>query len=263
MVKRHDKFNHIHKGLLTLVQIQKVMGLTQKHRGISNAVLQGNSVLKQPLLTVQRQIDILIDKVQPLDLMQFSQWQSYCEHWQRLRVHAIERNLPSQNLLRQHKIMIEGLLSLVDEVIIYYNLNILMLDETTRVSAMCQDTLRVSELVAQARGIGSGVCARGVCSGIEKISLNFIRISLKMDTKQLLNDLNRINNPDISQELKEASLAIEQSIDTLITVLDDAVLIDENIEMEADDYFKIATQPIDELLSIFDVIVSYAQAKHH
>ncbi len=262
MVKRQNSRTHTHMGILNLIHVQKIMELTQKHRGISNAVLNGNAVLKQPLLTVQRQIDVSIDKSQSLQLSQFSQWQSYNEHWQRLRVHAVERNLPSQNLLRQHKIMIEGLLSLVDEVIIYFNLNTIMLDETTSASAICQDTLRLSELVAQARGVGTGICARGECNGSEKISLNFIRMSLKPDAKKVLRGLNRINNSELSEQTKAASLAIEKHIDVLIQVLDKSILIDNKIDMEADDYFRVATQPIDELLNIFGVIVNYAQSKH-
>lgn len=256
--KKHDS-DELKVGLAFLGQIQKLVLSCQQHRGLSNAVLQGNSDLKQQLINVQRTIDLLITEGNQLGFQKFAQWNSFADHWPRLKTHALNRDLQSQNLVRQHNVMIEGHLSLMDEIVRYYSLHKIMLDPVTRMAGLCLDTLRVAETVGQTRAIGSGVCARGECSGVDKISLNFLRISLMTTTEHLFKELSGIENKELHVQFNTASYTVKRSIEHLLRALDDFVLVEGNTKIDSNDYFKIATKPIDELFSVYSMLLNYGQ----
>lgn len=257
--KKREKID-AKQGLVLLEHIQKLVLSCQKHRGLSNAVLQGNVELRQALLAEQTKIELLIRQGNnDLSCDVFAQWNSFADHWPRLKNHALKRDLPSQNLIRQHNVMIEGHLSLMDEIIRYYSLHNIMLDSVTRLAGLCLDTLRVAETVGQTRAIGSGVCARGVCKGVDKISLNFLRISLKASTDHLFSELNNINNEDLHNPVTSASINVKTSIERLIKTLDEAVLVDGNTTIDSKEYFNLATTPIEQLFSVNSLLLSYGQ----
>jgi len=258
----YDTNNHkkeLKIGLVHLGHIQKLVLACQKHRGLSNAVLQGNVNLKQQLIGVQRNIDQLIAEGNQIGFKTFAQWSSFADHWPRLKTHALNRDLPSQNLVRQHNVMIEGHLSLMDEIVRYYELHTIMLDRVTRMSGLCLDTLRVAETVGQTRAIGSGVCARGECLGVDKISLNFLRISLMTTTEHLFEELSSVENKELHAQFNTASQTVKKSVEELLRVLDDAVLIDGHTKVDSNEYFNIATKPIEELFSVYSMLLSYGQ----
>lgn len=256
--KKHQS-NELKLGLNLLDQIQKLVLSCQQHRGLSNAVLQGDSNLKQQLLNVQQKIDVLIHEGNKMGFKKFAQWMSFADHWPRLKTHALNRDLPSQNLVRQHNVMIEGHLSLMDEIVRYYNLHTIMLDRVTRMSGLCLDTLRVAETVGQTRAIGSGVCARGTCSGVDKIALNFLRISLMATTEHLFEELSSVENKELHTQFNSASQSVKRSVERLLRALDEFVLIEGNTKIDSNEYFKIATKPIEELFSVYSMLLTYGQ----
>ncbi|MDF1589469.1 MAG: nitrate- and nitrite sensing domain-containing protein [Gammaproteobacteria bacterium] len=256
--KKHQS-DGLKAGLALLDQIQKLVLSCQQHRGLSNAVLQGDSNLKQQLLSVQQTIDALIYDGNKMGLKQFAQWLSFADHWPRLKMHTLSRDLPSQNLVRQHNVMIEGHLSLMDEIVRFYSLHTIMLDQVTRMSGLCLDTLRVAETVGQTRAIGSGVCARGECSGVDKISLNFLRISLMTTTESLFKELSSVENKELHVQFNTASHTVKRSVEHLLRALDDFVLVEGNTKIDSNEYFKIATKPIEELFSVYTMLLNYGQ----
>jgi hypothetical protein len=256
--KKHYS-NEIKLGLNLLEHIQKLVLSCQQHRGLSNAVLQGDSSSKQQLLIVQQKIDGLIHDGNKIGFKNFAQWMSFADHWPRLKNHALNRDLASQNLVRQHNVMIEGHLSLMDEIVRYYNLHTIMLDRVTRMSGLCLDTLRVAETVGQTRALGAGVCARGTCSGVDKIALNFLRISLAATTEHLFEELGSVENKALHEQFKASSQSVKRSIDKLLSALDQYVLIEGNTQIESSEYFKIATKPIEELFSVYNMLLTYGQ----
>ena len=250
--------NQLKKGIALIKHLQRVIGLTQKHRGISNAIQQGNASLKPQLVSIQGELEHLITEGSRLDLSLHPQWESFIEHWPRLKKHSLTYDLKPLNLIRQHNMMIESQLSLFDDLTRYYKLYTMMLDSFSHASELCLDMLRAAEIVAQTRGIGAGVCAKGICDGVDKITLNFLRLSVANSTNDLIHELNTINNPVLTKQLKHSLTIIEQSLDRLVYVIDHQVSVDGNTKITAKDYFAIASTPIDELLNVFNKILSFA-----
>jgi hypothetical protein len=246
-------------GLILLGHIQKLVLACQKHRGLSNAVLQGNQELRQQLVAEQRTIETLITQGDQIGFDNFAQWLSFKDHWPRLKNHALSRDIPSQNLVRQHNVMIEGHLSLMDEIIRYHSLHTIMLDPVTRLAGICLDTLRVAETVGQTRAVGVGACAVGECIGVDRISLNFLRISLMTSTRTLFEELNAIQNVELHNEFQSATTTVQQSVKQLLDAIDHAVLIEGKTQMDSNEYFKIASKPIEDLFSVFNILLNYGQ----
>jgi hypothetical protein len=259
---RRQAQSRIEQGILLTVHLKRIIDSCQKHRGTSNAVNQGNDKLKSQLMSLQGDIDQLISSRDSLQLKRFPQWESFTEHWPRLKKHALAGDLKSDNLVRQHSLMIDGQLSLLDDVMRDHDLHRMMLDRCTRVSEVCLDTLRVAETVGQTRAVGAGICARGVCEGADRIILDFLRISVQSNTNELVKQINGIKNEDLQQALQNASTTISDSIGKLMEMVEHNVLKDGRLQVDSNDYFNVSTRAIDEVLKVFGIIIHYASQQH-
>lgn len=261
-VLRRQEQTRIEQGIILTVHLKRIIDSCQKHRGTSNAVSQGNVKLKSQLANLQGDIDRLISSSDSRNLQRFPQWESFAEHWPRLKKHALAGDLKSHNLVRQHSLMIDGQLSLLDDVMRDHDLHRMMLDRCTRVSEICLDTLRVAETVGQTRAVGSGICARGVCEGADRIILDFLRISVQSTTNELVKEINTIKNVDLYQPLQNASKSISDSVGKLIEMVEQQVLREGRLQVDSNDYFNLSTRAIDEVLKVFGIIIHYASQQH-
>jgi hypothetical protein len=81
--RRED--TRIKDGLALTVHMKRIIDTCQKHRGTSNALLQGNEKVRAQLVSLQADIDALIASEESNNLKQFDQWSSFIEHWPRLK----------------------------------------------------------------------------------------------------------------------------------------------------------------------------------
>lgn len=251
-----------YQGLVLLKNIHKLVELIQQHRGVSNAIVRGNDRLRSKHVSIQNNIDALLASHDTSGLKHFSQWESFTEHWSRLKVNTINTLLDTQTLMRQHGAMIDGQFSLFDDVANHYDLHMLMLDSSIRMKDICIDTLHTAETIAQARGVGAGMCALGKSINSDKINLNFLTVLIASSTTNLFDELSTIKNPDIDTHLGSASVDIKNSADKLVGVIENKIIKQENIHINSQDYFDIATLPIDELSTLFKQIINYTTEKY-
>lgn len=259
LLSRHlQQKQKIKQGILLTSHLKLIIDRCQKHRGTTNAYVQGNAKLLPQLTDLQADIDSLINSEVSSSLAEFPQWTSFAEHWPRLKEHALENDLPPQNIVRQHSLMIDGQLMLLDDVMRAYDIHRLMLDSYTRVSEICIDTLRVAETIGYTRAIGSGVCAKGVCLAADRILLEFLRILVKTTSERLLSEINRIKNKDLTSLLATSSVETRQHVDALLNMVDKRVLQHGQLELDSHEYFTLSTRAIDEVLKIFSIVIQYA-----
>ena len=190
------------------------------------------------------------------------QWQSFVDHWPRLKKQILDRKLTPHQVIRQHNAMIEGQLSLFDDLSRLYNLHHFMLDNITRLSEICLDTLRAAEILGQMRAVGSTLCARGQAGGTETMMLSFQRLTANSRIGELLREIAGIRNKDLVGILAGQNGKIERDTDLLLQTIDQQVLIEGSITLSADDYFKTASRAIDTVLNVFSLIINYAADNH-
>lgn len=258
---RHQQRSQHHQvkcGLSHLSRLQQLLMLCQQHRGTSNAVVNGDQSLQPQLSDLQQQIDSFIHAPQSRQLDQFPQWQSFVDHWPRLRQNVLDSKQKAFLLVRQHNVMIEGQLSLIDDVCRHYRLHHLMLDNMTRVSEVCMDTLRVAETIGQMRSIGSGICSRGKVDGADAIALEFLHRSVRGRTEELLRELQAIKNPQLRAVLNQHLPLISSHTGQLLQLLEQEVLGKKITQLTPAKYFHTATRPISAVLDSFNIITQYA-----
>ena len=249
--------NRSRQGFALVVLIQKIISHCQHHRGISNAILNGDNNLKSQLLLIQSQLDKLIKQGVEIGLDKFPQWDTFVEHWPRLKQHSLQADLPPRNLLRQHNVMVDGHMSLLDEVMSHHDFDWIMVGKSLHLSQLCIDTLKVIETIGQSRGVGAGVCSRGQCVGIDRLSLDFLRISIISPTNELLSKLSQVADSELLSQLTSSSTLIKKDVDSLLLTIENRLMIDEQISLDAAEFFKLATKPMQELASVYDNLVTY------
>ncbi len=258
--RRQQRLQHrqLRLGLIHLSRLQQLIMLCQQHRGTSNAVVNGDQSLRPQLMNLQQQIDSFINDRQNQVLERFPQWQSFIDHWPRLKQSVLDSNQKAFLLVRQHNVMIDVQLSLIDDVSRYYRLHLLMLDNMTRVSEVCLDTLRVAETIGQMRAIGSGICSRGRVDGADAIALEFLHRSVQGRTEELLRELQSIKNPQLREVLNNQLPLIRDHISHLLQLVEQEVLSKKITQLDATKYFSVATRPIGAVLDSFNIITQYA-----
>lgn len=256
--QQRSQHHQVKRGLSHLSRLQQLLMLCQQHRGTSNAVVNGDQSLQPQLSDLQQQINSFIRAPQSRQLDQFPQWQSFVDHWPRLRQNVLDNKQKAFLLVRQHNVMIEGQLSLIDDVCRHYRLHHLMLDNMTRVSEVCLDTLRVAETIGQMRAIGSGICSRGKVDGADAIALEFLHRSVRGRTEELLRELQAIKNPQLRAVLNQHLPLISSHTGQLLQLLEQEVLGKKITQLTPAKYFHTATRPISAVLDSFNIITQYA-----
>jgi hypothetical protein len=259
--QRRRNAETMRNGFKMMIYIQQLIELMQQHRGVSNAFNNGNQNLKSKLTSLDNQIDGIINGAYSAEFNKFEQWQSFTEHWPRLKANCLAGGLEAKNLMRQHHLVIEGQLSLLDDLIHYYELHKVMLDRFMRAADLCTDILRTTETIAQARGLGSGICAVGQSRGADSIQLNFLKVSFQNTTYQLFSELDNIDNPDLQAKFNAFSQSIKSNVEKFVEVLDKEVLEKKQLTLDTQTYFDIATKPIDDLVSLYCYMVDYSSEK--
>jgi|GEM_PF-2164890 len=92
----------------------------------------------------------------------------------------------------------------------------------------------------------------------DKISLDFLRIFIISPTNELLKELSRVEDSLLLSQLTSASKLIKEGVDNLVVTIENRVLTNGLIGIDAADFFKMATQPIDALKTIYTNLVAYA-----
>tara|TARA_R100000149_G_scaffold9131_3_gene2953 strand:+ start:120567 stop:121433 length:867 start_codon:yes stop_codon:yes gene_type:complete len=245
-----------------LVRLKQLIDLSQQHRGTSSAVCAGNASLAGKLVFLQTEIDQFIQASENTDMQTLPQWLSFVDHWPRLKKQIQERRLTSHQVIRQHNAMIDGQLSLFDDLSRLYILHHFMLDNITRLSELCLDTLRAAETLGQIRAVGSTLCARGQGGGAETMMLSFQRLTANGRIAELLREMGGIRNKDLLKILAGQSDKIERDTALLLQTIDQQVLMEGAITLSADDFFKTATRAIETVLNVFSLIINYAADNH-
>lgn len=221
-LQQRVQYQQLRLGLAHLSRLQQLIMLCQQHRGTSNAVVNGDQSLRPQLLNLQQKIDSFIKDRQSRALERFPQWQSFVEHWPRLKQNVLLSNKKAFLLMRQHNLMIEGQLSLTDDVSRYYHLHHLMLDNMTRVSEVC------------------------------------LHRSVLGRTEELLRELQAIKNPQLRKILNSQLTLINEHTSQLFQLVEQEVLGRKITLVDAKKYLSVATRPIRAVLESFNIITQYA-----
>lgn len=233
MVSQKKYSNKLAQGLAWLQAFRQLLSLIQQHRGTTNGFLCGDQELKKRIQPLQSSINHKITELEKLGgwIDSSESWRSIEDHWQRLSNNY--NNLTSANNFEQHTKLILNLLYLIDDCAEQHYLYEIKDTQQRSIRYLWQKLLVTSENIGQARALGTGVAAAGLCSSVDRIRLSYLHQAIK-------------------GVVDKQSVSKSEAVTHLLDFIEKNVMI-ESPTVSANDYFEVATQALEEVLSSFDV----------
>lgn len=226
-------------GFNIVTRLRELLSHVQQHRGISNALLNGDVSLTSRLTPLTLKVSDSIDginkefKVGDVDeqLQPLPRWESITEHWSRLSIKT--NQLTSANNLQQHNKLILNILYFIDDIAEQHQIYKIVDAQGEAMRHMWLELLFTAENIGQIRAIGTGVAAANTCTSVERIRLNYLCHSLQ----QSLDD--------------GLMLANSEQIRQLLHVVAQQVTIDVP-SIKAEEFFNLASTCVEQILQEFD-----------
>lgn len=231
----------------------------QKHRGITSALLSGDISSKEKQLDMQAHVGAEIGAIDTIDqrfgysLKTTEKWRDIKKRWNELKERV--PNLSAQESFDLHTVLIGDILSFIHYVAETSNLIFDPQPDTYYlVDALVLKLPTLSEDLGQARALGSGIAARKVLSDDDRITLRILYLEIKsaVDVNNRGFETAFRENPGLQLKLEKYVTDSVNAINEFLKILDRELIKAERIEIEADDYFQIATKAIDAVFTTYD-----------
>ncbi len=246
------------KSFATIVGIRKVIELIPQHRGMSNALLNGDHSFKEKIIIVQSEVDQCIQAIEQSSNIkgQFQRWNKIKSEWSSLK--SSYTGLSAPKSFQQHSDLISEILYLLVDVAndsgVYFH-------ENERCRALTLGLFyhlpMMNEFIARARGVGAGVVAKNKIIICDQIKLQFLY-------KRVNKSLEAIHAALLQSMAGESCQG--QSPEVLITeglqptyffmhTLQENLLAGHDITIKSTDYFDIGTSAITGSFELFDTLL--------
>ncbi|WP_435237547.1 hypothetical protein ACR30L_08305 [Psychromonas sp. PT13] len=240
------------EGLTIILHVKALLGLIQAHRGVSSAWLNGDKSKHASLVVLEQQINEELDYLhQQKTIIENSRWDSFIDHWGRLIKY--DAGCDIDNNFHQHTQLIVGLLYLLEDCAEFHCLNAIALPKLPAIGLVWRELVGATESIGQSRGIGAGVATRKRCSSVNKIRLSFLQQNIQKTTNQTLTKLSSLDeftakHVDLLNVAQLKMMALSDTIDKELIETD-------NITINQDVYFALATDCIKAIDNIFELQV--------
>lgn len=236
------------QGLRDIQQIKKLISLVQTHRGLSGAMLSGNTDVATDLSKKQEDIIRLVGDINRGEVKNFGRWQTFEVQWHDLATTGQTNSLMSN--FEQHTLLIKNLAWMLEDVAEQCHLTTDFLPEFTNLGFVWRELLQSAESIGQCRAIGTGVAVRKSCSSVDKIRLSYQIKVIKDVTDNTLRNL-----PCLPQERACHEKLIQEAtcdLNKLIKMICDNLITQSRVTIDSLDYFNLATEAMKAMYQIFD-----------
>ncbi|WP_432454585.1 MULTISPECIES: nitrate- and nitrite sensing domain-containing protein [unclassified Agarivorans] len=246
--KQHSQQQYA--GLNTLKQLKNLLVALQKHRGLSSAILKGNTQAEAELATQQQQIRRYQSTLcEDQFIAEQARWDSFSQHWQSLQHSWQNNNL--ENNIAQHSLMIKNLLFLAQDLAGFYSLANLS-KQHKNIDFLWFELLETAESIGQARALGSGLAAANQSSSVERIRLAFLHNKIaQIDA----HSLNHFADSFIPQDPSYQPL-----LEKLLQTIQLELINKPRPTINVADYFQQASAVLDGLYQLFDAGIAHLEA---
>ncbi|PKH06067.1 hypothetical protein [Moritella sp. Urea-trap-13] len=233
-------------GFNIVTRLRELLTHVQQHRGISNALLNGDVSLTSRLTPLTLKVSNSIasinkefkagavdEQLQPLP-----RWESITEHWSRLSIKTDQlttkaNQLTTANNLQQHNKLILNILYFIDDIAEQHQIYKIVDAQGESMRHMWLELLFTAENIGQIRAIGTGVAAANSCTSVERIRLNYLCHSLQ----QSLDDGLMLEN---SEQIRQLLQVVVQQITIAVP------------SIKAEEFFNLASACVEQILQEFD-----------
>lgn len=236
------------EGIDAVSHIKSLISLIQAHRGLTGALLSGDTSVANKILALRPQIEnesLCIGNTLVADL---ERWKAFDDHWQRL-IHSY-KNLAIGNNFDQHTSMVKNLAYLLEDTAESAHLTSDFLHGFDHVGLIWRELVETTESIGQCRAIGTGVAVQRKCSSVDKIRLSYL---IKKMTDISENTLQRISC--LPEEKSRHDLLVREAaggLKALISVVSDDIINQQKVNVDSRHYFQLATDTMTRINLIFE-----------
>jgi len=254
--RQRQKRQHIQLNIRQLALLRALISGFQRHRGLSNGVLCGDTSLNQDLATARQGLDQHIQAAQAFDSTHRAAWNSLIDHWSRMRE---GRSSDRANNLAQHHLIIRNSIFLMEDVASEIDLTEGRA-ELGYLPCIWREVVQAAEWAGQARALGTGIAAVGQSSAEQRVRMRFLyqKIELLADTAFATLQRHATDHPQADVFRLQHR---KQRVADFLRCTKEELLDQEQPLIAAKTYFQRATQAIDELLALVDVALAQLQPR--
>lgn len=239
----------------TLVRLlRRLLEHAQRHRGLCYGVMSGERILDGERWASEQQVREIFSEARQFEfsLSWYDSWQRVLNDWQEIQRSQAEA-ASAETVLLLHNRMVGHLLDTIRAIAIPHDL--VPLGALSAVPAgSWLELLEHTELVGQARAIGTGIAARRQNTAAQREELARLRQRLSKQPYECLAYLDA--DPELSPVVRQAVTDTERSLDLLLDLVDKLLAAAAGKSVHSAVYFRTATQVISGLLGLADLLLN-------
>lgn len=228
--------------LKNLTQLKHLIGLLQKHRGLTATYLQAGKQSDSALRQVRTQIEPICQRLHMQDgVTEQPHWQAFRDHWSRLQ-ESIEKLTVAQSFT-QHTNLISNLLLLLEDCAEAGGLTKWELPDMPHIALLWREFPATVEYIGQARAVGMAVTTAGICDQVNRVRLGYLQKRIEDLAENIFTqfEMRSGTSPIIREQIQEARKRCRSLCDTITHTL----LMEDRINMAPEDYFTLASCAMD------------------
>ena len=253
------------QGLRHITHLRCLLEALPQHRGMANALLQGDESFRSKLTTLQAQIDRDMS-VMEKHLLTTDHWgvtdraQRVLSAWSTIKQKL--NNFAAPESFGRHTALITELLYLINDVADAAGL-LEDPDNTRLIDTAINMLPLVTETLGQARGMGTGVAARGKCSSDMRVKLRYLLANTRRVAEEVgqavqgtLSQRGAEHHADFKTRAGNALGDSQQATQEFLSLLETGIIHDNSIDVVPTDFYAAGTTAIQHSFTLLDTILT-------
>lgn len=251
--RMHERGQACVRELERIACLRQLLELVQQHRGLSFGEMSGQGSWQARRWAVHQEVSGQLVRCQAHEgsLQWYPGWHQALAQWAQIE-NAQERELSAETSLRLHNRMLALLLEVVRGIADRHDLECLGGLATQPVGCWLQ-LLEHTELLGQARAIGSGILARRADDSTLRTELEALRMRIAEQAYLPLAQLHA--DPSLRQKMTTEVQEAEDCLDRLLELIDRLLAVEGGNRLRAATFFQTATHAITAHLVLVDQLL--------
>lgn len=252
--KRSETMRGRARALQMVRLLRRLLEHTQRHRGLCYGVMSGERILAGEQWAAQQQVIDILAEAQPYEasLAWYDSWKEAVDRWHDIQ-QIQQDSSAAEAVLLLHNDMVGHLIETI-RAIAHPNGLVPHGALSAAPAGIWLELLEHTELLGQARAIGTGIAARRQNTASQRDELARLRERLSKHPYECLAHLQA--DPELRPLVSQAVTETERSLDLLMDLIDKLLAAAAGKSVHSAVYFRAATQAISGLLALVDMLLN-------
>lgn len=246
------------RGMADVVMLRRLAESLPQHRGMSNALLQGDDSFRSKLTQLQGEIDVTMRSMVALpekgDPWSVAARVAQVEDGWRFIKQQLNGFTPVESFARHTQLMTEVLYLLND---VADAAGLLADGEDYRlIDAAVNQLPLVTETLGQARGMGTGVAVRGKCATDMRVKLRYLHDNTARVSAQVAQGIRQLIQSDATLSARAQTLLedSQRATQAFLSMLESRIISTRQVDLESTDFFAAGSEAIEHNFALLDAI---------